>query len=98
MCEKMQSPTSTAPNKFLPITFIIIIIVVIIIIIKAIRNRNIIIMTIIITINIILKTSLTLRRRISTRVMKSSCIGLVVPKDGNHHNIKFNININLCSV
>ena len=78
MWEKMQSPTSTAPSKFLPITFVIIII-----------NMNTIGFTIIsINMMTISATSFTLRRMISTRVMKSNCIGLVVPVDK-----KINVNI-----
>ena len=82
MWEKMQSPTSTAPSKFLPITFVIIIIIMNTIGFTIISiNMAIIMMT-------ISATSFTLRRMISTRVMKSNCIGLVVPVDK-----KINVNI-----
>ena len=82
MWEKMQSPTSTAPSKFLPITFVIIIITMNTIGFTIISiNMAIIMMT-------ISATSFTLRRMISTRVMKSNCIGLVVPVDKN-------INVNI---
>ena len=83
MWEKMQSPTSTAPSKFLPITFVIIIIITMNTIGFTIISINmaIIMMT-------ISATSFTLRRMISTRVMKSNCIGLVVPVDK-----KINVNI-----
>ena len=68
----MQSPTSTAPNRFLPITF----------------NNAVSCLFLFHRLYHQSRcgpfcTSFTLRRRISTKVMKRSCIGLVVPVDYN---------------